>query len=204
MLVAPLTNLPCAKPKTLQWSPEADQALASLKVSFSFAPLLTLPEPTKPFIVEVDASPTGAGAVLSQKSGSPSRLHPCAFFSCKFSSTEQNYDTKHSFRVLTNHKNLAYLRRPRGSIPVRPGGHCFLPGLISPCLTGRGLRTWWPMLCPESKVAQILRSPSNPSYLLVSLSAPSSGPWTTGLPKPSPRKPAPPEIPDSWKLSIRR
>ncbi|KAL2086105.1 hypothetical protein ACEWY4_017164 [Coilia grayii] len=135
MLIAPLTNLLRAKPKTLQWSTEADQALANLKVSFSSAPLLTLPNPTKPFIVEVDASTTGAGAVLSQESGSPSRLHPCAFFSRKFSPAEQNYDignrellavklaleewrhwlegAQHPFRVLTDHKNLAYLREAK-------------------------------------------------------------------------------------------
>ncbi|KAK3569044.1 hypothetical protein QTP86_021545 [Hemibagrus guttatus] len=48
---------------------------------------------------------TGVGAVLSQQQGNPSRLHPCAFFSRKLNLAERNYDI-----VLTDHKNLEYLR----------------------------------------------------------------------------------------------
>lgn len=51
------------------------------------APLLVLPDPQKPFTIEVDASTTGVGAILSQQQGTPPRLHPCAF-----SLAEQNYN----------------------------------------------------------------------------------------------------------------
>ena len=73
--------------------------------------------------------------MLSQRSGSPSRLHPCAFFSRKFSPAELNYDVgnrellavklaleewrhwlegaRHPFTVLTDHKNLEYIREAR-------------------------------------------------------------------------------------------
>ncbi|KAK3557818.1 hypothetical protein QTP86_002684 [Hemibagrus guttatus] len=77
-------------------------------------------------------STTGVGAVLSQQQGNPSRLHPCAFFSRKLNPAERNYDignrellavklaleewrhwlegAKRPFLVLTDHKNLEYLR----------------------------------------------------------------------------------------------
>lgn len=42
------------------------------------------------FIVEVDTSDSGVGAVLSQQE--EGKLHPCAFFSRRLSSAERNYD----------------------------------------------------------------------------------------------------------------
>ncbi|KAK3521377.1 hypothetical protein QTP70_004115 [Hemibagrus guttatus] len=128
----PLTSLLRNKPKSLAWSPAAGKAFNLLKRAFTTAPLLVHPDPDKPFIVEVDASTTGVGAVLSQQQGNPSRLHPCAFFSRKLIPAERNYDignrellavklaleewrhwlegAKHPFTVLTDHKNLEYLR----------------------------------------------------------------------------------------------
>ncbi|KAK3570038.1 hypothetical protein QTP86_009442 [Hemibagrus guttatus] len=127
----PLTSLLQNKPKSLAWSPAAEKAFNLLKKAFTTTPLLVHPDPNKPFIVEVDASTTEVGAVLSQQQGNPSRLHPCAFFSRKLNLAERNYDignrellavklaleewrhwlegAKHPFTVLTNHKNLEYL-----------------------------------------------------------------------------------------------
>lgn len=71
------------------------------------------------------------GAVLSQYSREPPKLHPCAYFSRKLSPAEQNYDIGyqymaiklaleewrnwlegaiHPFQVITDHRNLEYLR----------------------------------------------------------------------------------------------
>ncbi|KAK3526590.1 hypothetical protein QTP70_030730 [Hemibagrus guttatus] len=124
----PLTSLLRNKPKSLCWSPSAEEAFTTLKKAFTGVH----PDPDKPFIVEVDASMTGVGAVLSQQQGNPSRLHPCAFFSHKLNPAERNYDignrellavklaleewrhwlrgAKQPFLVLTDHKNLEYLR----------------------------------------------------------------------------------------------
>ena len=44
------------------------------------------------FIVEVEVSEAGIGAVLSQRSATPPKLRPCAFFSKKLSPAERNYD----------------------------------------------------------------------------------------------------------------
>ena len=90
------------------------------------------PDPSRQFIVEVDASDTGVGAVLSQRSPKDQRLHPCAYFSRRLSPAEVNYDignrellavvlalqewrhwlegAEHPFVVWTDHKNLSYLR----------------------------------------------------------------------------------------------
>ncbi len=79
------------------------------------------------------------GGVLSQLQGTPNRLHPCAFFSRKLSPVENNYDignrellaiklalkewrhwlegAQHSFTVLTDHKNLEYLREAKRLSP---------------------------------------------------------------------------------------
>ncbi|CAJ0931751.1 unnamed protein product [Ranitomeya imitator] len=84
---------------------------------------------TKPFLLDVDASSVGVGAVLSQEG--EDGVHPCAFFSKIFSETELNYDVgnrellaiklafehwrhllegaRHLIQVFTNHKNLIYL-----------------------------------------------------------------------------------------------
>ncbi|KAK3515307.1 hypothetical protein QTP70_013471 [Hemibagrus guttatus] len=131
-VTSPLTNLLRNKPKSLTWTPTALQAFDTLKQAFTTALLLVHPDPERPFVVEVDASTTGVGAVLSQQQGKPPRLHPCAFFSRKLNPVEANYDignrellavklaleewrhwlegAKHPFTVLTDHKNLEYLR----------------------------------------------------------------------------------------------
>ena len=88
-IVSPLTKLTSIK-KPFQWSAEAESAFQTLKDRFSTAPILIMPDPEKQFVVEVDASDTGAGAVLSQRS-SDGKIHPCTYFSHRLSPTERNY-----------------------------------------------------------------------------------------------------------------
>ncbi|KAI2664140.1 Transposon Tf2-9 polyprotein [Labeo rohita] len=136
----PLTNLLEGHPKTLNWTTEATTSFKKiLKKAFTQAPLLTHPDPNLPFVVEVDASTTGVGAVHSQHHGNPPRLHPCAYFSRKLSPAERNYDignrellaiklaleewrhwlegANHPFQVITDHKNLQYLRDAKRLCP---------------------------------------------------------------------------------------
>ncbi|KAL0185591.1 hypothetical protein M9458_017261, partial [Cirrhinus mrigala] len=111
--------------------PEACKTFHLLKSSFCSAPTLTHPDPKLRFVIEVDASTLGVGAVLSQWKGEPPVLHPCACFSKKLSLAEQNYDvgnrellaiklaleewwhwlegSQHPSEVVTDHKNLQYL-----------------------------------------------------------------------------------------------
>lgn len=88
----PFTNLLKNKPKSLSWSPTATEAFNQLREAFTSAPLLINPDLNHPFIVEIGASTTAVGAVLSQQQGTLALLHPCVFFSRKLSPAERNYD----------------------------------------------------------------------------------------------------------------
>ncbi len=131
-VASPLTSLLKGKPTKLRWTKEATEAFIALKERFTSAPILKHPEPCLPFVVEVDASNCGIGAVLSQRHGQPGKLHPCAFFSRKLTAAERNYDVgnkellsmkaaieewrhllegaAHPFQVITDHKNLEYIK----------------------------------------------------------------------------------------------
>jgi hypothetical protein len=86
-LVVPLSAL--TSPKVLfTWSPAADKAFGDLKQRFTTAPILIHPDPTRQFLVEVDASGVGVGAVFSLQSVQDQKLNPCAF-----NSAERNYYT---------------------------------------------------------------------------------------------------------------
>ena len=74
-LAAPLTRLTSSS-MTFTWTKEAEQAFEFLKTCFSSAPILKHTDTTKPFIVEVDASDSGIGAILSQHSGTPPSFTP--------------------------------------------------------------------------------------------------------------------------------
>ncbi|KAK3508013.1 hypothetical protein QTP70_010142 [Hemibagrus guttatus] len=117
--------LPRGKPRKLTCTDPARSAFQQLKNCFTMAPILRHPDPDLPFVVEVDASSSGLGEVLSQRHGEPSKLHPCAFYSRKLTSAEVNYNVgnrellaikaalegaRHPFQVLTDHRNLEYLR----------------------------------------------------------------------------------------------
>ncbi|KAL0147024.1 hypothetical protein M9458_057548, partial [Cirrhinus mrigala] len=130
-LATPLTALTSAR-TTFRWSSAAEAAFTKLKSRFVSAPILVAPDPTRQFVVEVDASEVGVGAVLSQRSASDDRMHPCAFFSRRLSPAERNYDIGNRellavklaleewrhwlegsgvpFIVWTDHKNLEYIR----------------------------------------------------------------------------------------------
>ncbi|KAK3571228.1 hypothetical protein QTP86_005421 [Hemibagrus guttatus] len=91
-LTAPLISLLRKKPKNLSWTSGTIEAFRKLKATFCTAPTLVHADPTRPFIVEVDTSAIGVGAVLSKWRSETPVLHPCAYFSKKLSPVEQNYD----------------------------------------------------------------------------------------------------------------
>ncbi|KAI3366059.1 hypothetical protein L3Q82_009714, partial [Scortum barcoo] len=127
---APLTAL-TSPSHPFTWSKEAERAFNRLKTLFTTAPVLVQPDPALQFVVEVDASDVGVGALLSQKQGPDTQLHPCAF-SRRLSPAEANYDVSNRellavklaleewphwlegstqpFVVWTDHKNLSYIQ----------------------------------------------------------------------------------------------
>lgn len=68
------------------------QTFRLLKHSFNTAPILQHSDPNKPLSVEVDASNSWMGAILSQHRGEKSKLHPVAYFLHKLSQAKWNYD----------------------------------------------------------------------------------------------------------------
>ena len=90
-----------------------------------------MPDQTKPFQIETDASKYATGAVLTQLDSNRDR-HPVSFISKTFSPAERNYEiydrellaiirvleewrhyiqgSPHTTIVLSDHKNLTYYR----------------------------------------------------------------------------------------------
>jgi len=127
-LTAPLTEL-LRKDEVWDWTPARQNAFDELKLAFTTAPILQHFNPSKPIIMETDASDYAIAAVISQHDDN-GVLHPVAFRSRKLSAAELNYeihdkemlaivdtfkdwrhlllDTHHTITVYTDHKNLEY------------------------------------------------------------------------------------------------
>ena len=131
-IVAPL-NLLTRKNEPWNWTPLQQTAFDELKRIFSSAPVLQIPNVSQPFSIMTDASLLAAGAILLQPDANQD-LHPCAYFSRTFTLAQRNYDiydrellavilaleewrqylqgTQHPVTIITNHKNLSYIRDP--------------------------------------------------------------------------------------------
>ena len=105
---------------------------SALNSLFTSTTVHFLPQPSRQFIVEVDALDVGIGAILSQRSEEDQHIHPVAFLSRRFSPAEANYDVgnrellaiqaplaewrhwlegaQQPILILTDHKNLTYIR----------------------------------------------------------------------------------------------
>lgn len=91
VVVAPLTRL-CSPKIPFQWSGECQHAFEAAKSLLCSAPVLAAPNFSQPFKLEVDASATGAGAVLLQDDAE-GVCHPVCYYSVKFKRHQLNYST---------------------------------------------------------------------------------------------------------------
>lgn len=80
VIVNPLTDL---LKDGFIWGADATAAFSKLKKAITEAPVLALPDFSKPFTLETDASGVGIGVVLSQQQ------HPIAYFSKKINARMQ-------------------------------------------------------------------------------------------------------------------
>ncbi|XP_065149952.1 uncharacterized protein [Paramisgurnus dabryanus] len=91
VVVAPLTRL-CSPFVPFLWDDVCNQAFEAAKSLLCSAPVLAAPNFSQSFYLEVDASATGAGAVLMQK-GDEDMCKPVCYFSAKFKKHQLNYST---------------------------------------------------------------------------------------------------------------
>jgi RNase H-like domain found in reverse transcriptase/Reverse transcriptase (RNA-dependent DNA polymerase)/Integrase zinc binding domain/Chromo (CHRromatin Organisation MOdifier) domain/Retroviral aspartyl protease len=127
-IARPLTDM-TRKDTPFNWDDKPREAFEELKSRVTSEPILMMPDPSKPFEAETDASDGALGGQLGQRDDE-GRLHPVAFFSKKLSGPELNYPihdkelmaiieafkewkhylsgTTHQVKVYTDHKNLTY------------------------------------------------------------------------------------------------
>ena len=85
LIAKPLTNL--LKKGQFKWNEEAQQAFLKLKQAMTTTPTLTMPNFNEPFIIEIDASGEGIGAVLTQQG------RPIAYMSWALGITKRSCST---------------------------------------------------------------------------------------------------------------
>ena len=116
------------------WTIECENAFENIKAMLVSQPVLNIPNWEKDYVLSVDASDNGAGAMLQQE-GDDGILHPVSFFSKKFNTHEKNYSTvekvalalvlaiKHyevylsttrQLLVYTDHNPLIFIQRMKG------------------------------------------------------------------------------------------
>jgi hypothetical protein len=116
------------KPNQFVWTPQAQVAFETIRDALCNAPVLALPDPTKPYVVVTDASGYALGACLMQDQGAG--LQPIVYMSKKMQPAELNYPVHHkemlsivcalkewrhylhgaqfTVRILTDHKSLVH------------------------------------------------------------------------------------------------
>ena len=89
-LARPMNDL-TKKDKKFEWTTDCQSAFETLKKRFTEEPVLLMPDHTKPFQIESDASKVASGVVITQLDSNGKR-HPIAFLSKTFTDTERRYE----------------------------------------------------------------------------------------------------------------
>lgn len=76
-ITLPLTRL-CSDKVTFAWTPECTTTFETLKLAFTSAPVLAMPDSSNTFVLETDVLDFAVGGVLLQEGGD-SMLYPAAY-----------------------------------------------------------------------------------------------------------------------------
>ena len=118
-IAVPLNRL-TAKTTKFEWNEEHQKSFEGLKKALTSAPVITKPNYSKDWTLEVDASGTAMGGVLSQE-GEDRELHPVYYWSKQLSKAEQNYST-------TDRECLAVVAACKKFRPYILGRHVMIIG----------------------------------------------------------------------------
>ncbi|MEO0790884.1 MAG: reverse transcriptase family protein, partial [Bacteroidota bacterium] len=134
-IAKPLTDLTSVK-RQFKWTSECQDSYEQLKLLITSKPVLRNPDHSQPFVLQIDASSYGVGAVLMQEDLHSNLLHPVAYFSAKLKKHQQSYSTiekealslilalrkfdcylhsLHPVTVYTDHNPLVFIQRMKNS-----------------------------------------------------------------------------------------
>ena len=136
----PLTHL-LKKKVVFEWTQACEEALKTLKIMMSEAPVLLRPDFKKAFTLVCDASKVGIGAVLEQ-TGDDGEQHPVMYWSKTLKPAERNYTTteRECLAIVEAVKNFRhYLYGTRFTVVTDHHALEFMNS--APDLTGR-LQRW--------------------------------------------------------------
>ncbi|MFS7996550.1 putative nucleotidyltransferase, Ribonuclease H [Helianthus anomalus] len=180
-LAKPLTNL--LRKDAFDWNDEATTAFNSLKTALLSPPVLALPNFSKTFVLETDASGKGIGAVLMQEG------HPIAFISKALSARQQalsvyekellalifavkywhHYLAMGHFIIRTDQKSLKLLMEQKITTPLQQVWLSKLLGYNFEIVYKAG---------NDNKVADALSRMHSPTLLTMTLSTFDDNLWT--------------------------
>jgi hypothetical protein len=112
-----------------EWTEECQKSFEKLRDALTSAPVLTIADPNKHYILHTDASDFAMGAILMQEDANGD-LHVIAYASKTFNDAQKNYDTTdrealavvwalehfntycegHKYTLLTDHQALSYIK----------------------------------------------------------------------------------------------
>jgi hypothetical protein len=102
------------KDQKWDWTPECQTVFDILKAHFTSLPILILPDPTKSYCIECDASDYATGAILSQQDDDD-EWHPVAYLSKAMLPAERNYNIYDKELLAIVHAFKAWLHYLKGS-----------------------------------------------------------------------------------------